>query len=167
MSFTVAEITADDWEAFRDIRLRMLQDTPLAYGETYEASLRIPEAEWRSRAGRGQEPHNASFVAVAEDGTWIGIMRGYVSQARGPMLISVFVDPGWRSRATGVADALLDAVIEWARGEGDTLRLEVHADNPRAAAFYARRGFVPTGNRRPYELPPHGDEVEMELPLGR
>lgn len=165
MSFTVREVTAEDWQEFREIRLRMLQDTPLAYGETYEASLRIDEAEWRSRAARGQEPHNASFVAVAEDGTWVGIMRGFVSHTRGPMLVSVFVDAGWRSRDRGVADALLDAVVAWARGEGETLRLEVHADNPRAAAFYRRRGFRETGNRRPYELPPFGDEVEMELQL--
>lgn len=165
MSFTVREVTAEDWREFRDIRLRMLQDTPIAYGETYESNLRLDEREWRARAGRGQQPHNASYVAVADDGAWIGIMRGFVSQTRGPMLISVFVDPAWRSRALGVADALLDAVIEWARGEGDTLRLEVHADNPRAAAFYRRRGFAETGNRRPYELPPYGDEVEMELSL--
>jgi len=48
---------------------------------------------------------------------------------------------------------------------GPQLRLEVHADNPRAMAFYRRRGFVETGNRRAYELPPYGDEVEMELRL--
>lgn len=165
MSFTVREVTAEDWREFRDIRLRMLQDTPIAYGETYAASLGIDEAEWRARAERGQQPHNASFVAVADDGSWVGIMRGFVSQTRGPMLVSVFVDPGWRSAAIGVADALLDAVVAWARGEGETLRLEVHADNPRATAFYRRRGFRETGNRRPYELPPFGDEVEMELRL--
>jgi ribosomal protein S18 acetylase RimI-like enzyme len=163
MSFTVREIGADDWEAFRELRLRMLRDTPIAYGETYESSLDLDEAAWRARAGKGQEPMNASFVAVADDGTWIGIMRGYVSLSRGAMLVGVFVDPGWRSRETGVADALLDAVIAWARGEGDTLRLEVHADNPRAAAFYRRRGFQPTGRRRPYDLPPYGEEIEMEL----
>lgn len=167
MSFHVRQVGADDWRRFRELRLRMLKDTPLAYGETYEASLRFGEAVWRERAARGATPGNASFVAEAEDGTWIGIMRGWVPPSAGPMLVGVFVDAAWRGRSAGVADALLDAVVDWARGEGDTLRLEVHADNPRAAAFYRRRGFVPTGRTRPYELPPYGDEVEMELRLDR
>ena len=93
MSYSVRDVTEDEWREFRELRLRMLRDTPIAYGETYEASLRMDEAEWRARAARGRQPHNASFVAVADDGTWIGIMRGFVSRARGPMLVGVFVDP--------------------------------------------------------------------------
>ncbi|WIB37098.1 GNAT family N-acetyltransferase [Curtobacterium sp. MCJR17_043] len=39
---------------------------------------------------------------------------------------------------------------DWARGRGDRILLHVHEDNPRAIAFYRRRGFVPTGRLVPY-----------------
>lgn len=165
MSFTLHRPTADDWERFRELRLRMLADTPIAYGDTYERAIAYIDEEWQGQAARANEGTNAAVVAVADDGEWIGIMRGYVSAQSGPMLVGVFVDPRHRGRDEGVADALLDGIVEWARGVGSHLRLEVHADNPRATAFYRRRGFRETGNRRPYELPPYGDEVEMELKL--
>lgn len=165
MSFTVRAVRPHEWERFRDLRLRMLADTPIAFGETLANAQALGERAWRERVARALEPHTAALVAVADDGTWVGIMRGFVSQARGPMLVGVFVDPAWRGRGAGVADALLDGVIGWARTEGDALQLDVHADNPRAIAFYRRRGFVPTGRTHRYDLPPYGDEVEMELRL--
>ncbi|MBO3664216.1 GNAT family N-acetyltransferase [Microbacterium stercoris] len=165
MPFTLHRPTADDWEKFRELRLRMLADTPIAYGETLAQSLAYIDEEWQNRAAHANAGTNAAVVAVAQDGEWIGIMRGYLSPRTGPMLVGVFVDARHRGRDEGVADALLDGIVEWARGVGPQLRLEVHADNPRAMAYYRRRGFVETGNRRPYELPPYGDEVEMELRL--
>ncbi len=53
----------------------------------------------------------------------------------------------------------------WALGHGDTLRLEVHEDNPRARRFYEKLGFTLTGRSREYELEPGGLELEMIKPL--
>jgi ribosomal protein S18 acetylase RimI-like enzyme len=167
MGFSIRTVRASDWQAFRDLRLRMLRDTPIAYNETYAHAAALPESEWRERAGRGQEPGNISLVAVADDGTWIGIMRGFVSARRGAMLVGVYVDPAWRGGEGGVADALLEGIVDWARTRGDALVLEVHEDNPRAIAFYRRHGFEPTGNVTPYNLEPYGDEIEMRLDLTR
>ena len=90
------------------------------------------------------------------------MMNGYVPDATtGPLLVGVYVAPGHRGRDAGVADALLDAVERWAAGHGTTLRLHVHEDNPRALAFYERRGFVRTGHTEPYGLDPTRSEIEM------
>lgn len=51
-------------------------------------------------------------------------------------------------RGTGVADALLDAAVDHARGQDlplDRLLLDVDPANERARAFYERRGFEPWG----------------------
>ncbi|MEL5990059.1 GNAT family N-acetyltransferase [Microbacterium phosphatis] len=166
MAFTIHRPAAADWERFRELRLRMLADTPIAFGETLEQSLLYIDEEWQIRAANANAGDSAAVVAVAEDGEWIGIMRGYRSTQRGPMLVGVFVDPRHRGSQAGVADALLDGIIDWAREMGSpVLRLDVHAENPRAIAFYRRRGFAPTGKILPYALPPYGDEVEMELRL--
>jgi ribosomal-protein-alanine N-acetyltransferase len=54
-------------------------------------------------------------------------------------------------RRTGLATALLDAVVGTAReGGADRLLLEVREDNAGALAFYAARGFVEVDRRRRY-----------------
>ena len=54
-------------------------------------------------------------------------------------------------RRTGLASALLDAVIAEAREAGtDRVLLEVRADNTGAMAFYAARDFVEVDRRRKY-----------------
>lgn len=165
--FTVRRFGADDWRALREIRLRMLADTPIAYGETHAAAAVLGDDIWRLRAARNEEPGNIGLAAIDADGTWLGVMRGFVDAARGPMLVGVFVDPAARGAQAGVADALLDGIIAWAAERADTLTLHVHAENPRAIAFYERRGFRDTGERLDYELPPYGIEYEMRLAIGR
>ncbi|WIB25994.1 GNAT family N-acetyltransferase [Curtobacterium sp. MCSS17_015] len=151
----------DDWAAFRDLRLRMLADTPLAFLETLAHARQLDEDEWRRRAGSGADDDTPCFVAEdVTTGAWAGIMGGRLDGGH-PLLVSVFVDPHHRGRESGVTDALLDAVEDWARGHGDRFLLDVHEENPRAIAFYRRRGFVPTGRRVPYPLPPHGEELEL------
>jgi ribosomal protein S18 acetylase RimI-like enzyme len=165
MSFLIRRIVGNDWQEFREIRLRMLADTPIAYGETLARARTLGDAQWIQRATNNEQDPNIGLVAIDEAGTWLGVMRGYMSASSGPMLVGVFVDPAARGRHEGVADALLDGIIDWARGLGTTLTLDVHADNTRAIAFYTRRGFIDTGVTMPYELEPGGTENEMRLAL--
>jgi GNAT superfamily N-acetyltransferase len=155
----------DDWQAVRALRLEMLRDYPLAYGETLEHALTVDEAGWRLRASRGTNPGQTSIVAI--DGErWVGHMGGYIPDATsGPLLVGVYVAPDYRGDVAGVSRLLLDAVEDWARLHGDTLRLEVHEDNPRARRFYEKLGFTLTGRTREYELPPGGLELEMIKPI--
>ncbi|GAA4375894.1 GNAT family N-acetyltransferase [Agromyces bauzanensis] len=155
----------DDWRQWRALRLEMLRDYPLAYGETLEHALTVDEAGWRARAARGTMPGQTSIVAI--DGErWVGHMGGYIPDATsGPMLVGVYVAPDHRGEKAGVSRLLLEAVERWALGHGDTLRLEVHEDNPRAKRFYEKLGFGLTGRSRDYELRPGGLELEMIKPL--
>lgn len=59
-------------------------------------------------------------------------------------LARLYVERPWHGR--GVGEALMDAAIEAARVRGGrTLWLGVWEHNPRARAFYARRGFAEVG----------------------
>ncbi|MGR0320698.1 GNAT family N-acetyltransferase [Agromyces sp. ZXT2-3] len=151
----------DDWREVRDLRLEMLGDTPIAFGDTLERALGYDEAEWRTRARRGESAVQTVIVAI-EGGRWVGTMGCYVPDAAtGPLLVGVYVTPDRRGGANAVADALLAEIERWASARADTLRLEVHEDNPRARRYYERRGFDYTGHSREYELEPGGLELEM------
>ncbi|WP_431218199.1 GNAT family N-acetyltransferase [Leifsonia xyli] len=163
--WVVRASTEDDWQAYRALRFEMLEDAPIAFLETLEQARRHPDEHWRRRASNSSGTTRL-FAAVAEDGRWLGSMGGF--QAAGapePFLVGVYVSPAWRGREHGMTDALLDAVVGWARGRGDRLLLEVHEHNEPAIRSYLRRGFVFTGRTQPYPLDRTANEREMALPL--
>jgi GNAT superfamily N-acetyltransferase len=159
---TIRPTTEDDWHEVRSLRLEMLRDTPHAFLETEQAALRLEEPEWRLRGARGTSATGVFLAAVDPGGRWVGTMGGTLSASTGdPVLVGVYITPSHRGHAAGVADALLDAIEEWARRHGSVLRLAVHEDNRRAQAFYSRHGFVLTGKDTPYPLNPSERELEM------
>jgi GNAT superfamily N-acetyltransferase len=160
--YRIRRTVASDWRAVRELRLEMLRDTPIAFGETLQDGLGHPESEWRMRAARGSAEHGISVAAIDPTGRWVGTMGGYLPDSgTGPLLVGVYVTPDHRGRDSGLFDTLLTAVEEWARSEGETLTLHVHEDNARARAAYLRRGFTETGHRAPYLLDPAAQEIEM------
>jgi len=49
------------------------------------------------------------------------------------------------ARGTGLADALMTALIDHASDTVEQIQLTVNAENPRAIKFYERHGFRPIG----------------------
>jgi GNAT superfamily N-acetyltransferase len=163
-NFVVRTTDEADWEHVRALRLEMLRDTPIGYGEAVNDALGRTAAEWRVRAARGQQPHGTSLVAITADGRWVGAMAGYVDDQK-PRLVGVYVTPSHRGRDAGVTDALLAGIGSWARQHGGVLWLEVHEDNRRAITAYERRQFRRTGATRPYDLDPSRVLIEMSKTL--
>jgi ribosomal protein S18 acetylase RimI-like enzyme len=157
--------TEEDWRAYRAIRLEMLDDTPIAFLETLERARTHPDEHWRNRTAN-RSASSRLFAAVDDTGAWLGTMGGFhATGAHHPHLVGVYITPRFRGRDQGMADALLDAVIAWARGRSDLLLLQVHETNEPALRFYRRRGFELTGSTEPYPLDPSTLELEMALSL--
>ncbi|MCW0200123.1 GNAT family N-acetyltransferase [Sphingopyxis sp.] len=70
-------------------------------------------------------------------------------------LHQLYVAP--EAKGTGVAAALMDWGIAWARERASILYLSVFTENPRAQAFYRRYGFTDIG-RNPFRVGNHIDE---------
>ena len=158
---TVCRLVADEWQAYRAIRLAMLQESPSAFGSTHAEAASIDEQLWRQRladnvvflARLGPTP--AGSVMYSEYG---------MTDLGDCALYGMWVDPGLRG--AGVGRTLVEAVVAEARAAGKR-RIVLHtvAGNDPAGRLYERTGFVPTGLTIPY---PHDDlvvEVEMELVL--
>lgn len=133
---------ARDWAALRAIRLEALAEEPDAYGSTYVESVTYPDERWRWIVV------DYRYYLAEQGERVVGMASGGANELHPGThwLYGMYVTPD--ARGTGVADQLVDAVIEWARGEGATaLYLQVTASLPRSRAFYARSGFVETGER--------------------
>jgi ribosomal protein S18 acetylase RimI-like enzyme len=134
----IQRIGPDEWEVFRHLRLRALREAPYAFGSRYDDWVEAPEASWRDRLA------NVPLNLVARmDGELVGMASGVVVDEDGAELISMWVDPA--VRGSGVASALIEAVVGWARTAGRATYLMVRSENTRAIAAYARAGFVDLG----------------------
>lgn len=158
MTQTVERLSSDDWKTWRELRLAALQEAPYAFGSTYERERAFGEPEWRVRV---DSPAGAAFVARL-DGEPVGIAAGYLPPDGDDdvaMLVAMWVDPA--ARGQRVAERLVTAVVDWARGTGrGELELETTAGNDAAARAYERCGFTPFAG-----VPSTPDGSVWRLPL--
>ncbi|MFJ9344503.1 GNAT family N-acetyltransferase [Streptomyces sp. NPDC101733] len=177
----VRPVRAEEWERAKGLRIAALQDpaAPVAFLEVLADAKARPDVFWQERTARAADGRGArQFVAEGVDGVWDGSVTMIVEEAgstdffgetveRGQgHLVGVFVRE--EQRGGGLADALFAAALEWAWSlEGPALervRLFVHAENPRAAAFYRRSGFVASG--RVVLLDDGAEELEYVVARG-
>jgi len=151
--FDLRRVGADDWQLWRDIRLRALAEAPDAFGSTL-AYWRIGDLEERWRNRLTDVPLNV--VAIGGDSA-LGQVSGTALDAEGRVeLISMWVDPA--ARGAGLGEALVAKVVEWARMSGAAaVVLSVKEMNAPAVALYRRVGFAPTDER--------ADEGEIRMQM--
>ncbi|MEM9169318.1 MAG: GNAT family N-acetyltransferase [Pseudomonadota bacterium] len=136
----------------KTIRLAALSADPDAFGSTFAAERDRPEEAWRSRLSKTDR---ATFVCVRAAAD-VGLAVAAANEDGSASLYSVWAAPS--ERGGGVGDALIDACVAWARGEGFT-RMTLNVGDGAAAAIrlYARHGFAPTGVVG--SLPPPRDHI--------
>lgn len=164
----VRRVVPADWEALRDIRLAALSDAPDAFGSTYAEQVAFTKQDWLERISdsprflafldhEDEEPNQAQEPS--------GLVGGYLSEPGVVELISMWVHP--RGRGRGVGEALIDAILAWARDDqrAATLHLWVTETNKPAIRLYERKGFTPTGERQPLPSNPDLPEIAMSRKL--
>ena len=155
---TVRRLVADDWQAYRAIRLAMLQESPSAFGSTHAEAAGLDEQLWRQRLA-----DNAVILARVGTSPAGSVMYSEfgMTDPGDCALYGMWVDPGFRG--AGVGRALVGAVIAQALSAGKRrLVLHIVAGNDPAGRLYERAGFVPTGHTVPF---PIDDAVEVEQEL--
>jgi len=150
-----------DWEAVRATRLSALADAPYAFASTLAREAAFDSHVWRR---------------IVEEGDWflawlcgqpVGIAAGLAEDdlpAEGH-LIAMWVAAA--HRGSTAATQLVEAVCDWAQGEGArAVTLWVADGNPRARRFYERLGFRSTGRRQPLPSAPEVGEEQLRRELG-
>lgn len=135
----------EDVELFKDIRLCALQDSPDAFGSTYEGAMERSGSSWRDQllATVSGNLRNTQFAFDAS--TCIGIAALYREEGldHGALLM-MWVHPDYRG--TEAATLLVSNLLSWAKGIGlSSVELSVTNTKVRAIAFYQKLGFSSTG----------------------
>jgi ribosomal protein S18 acetylase RimI-like enzyme len=159
----VRRVLPDDWPALRALRLEALADTPIGFLETLARAQAYGDEEWQYRARRGAVGGDSVQVLAFAGDHPVGTVVGFVRDGRG-WLAAVYVTPARRGGA--LLERLVRGLTDWFRERGlDEVHLEVHEDNARAQRAYATLGFVPTGERQPYDPDPTRSELTLVAPL--
>lgn len=157
-------VTVEDWALWRRLRLAALREDPAAFSSRLAdwQGAGDREERWRDRLGM---PDAFNLVALL-DNSPAGMVSSVPTDRPDEVeLISMWVHR--RARGRGVSDALVEAVVEHARGQGKrAVCLSVAEHNVAAFALYRRHGFVPAPELD--KLMPDGvrREVGQRLVLG-
>lgn len=139
---TIRRLTAPDWQTYRAIRLRALEDSPDAFAATLTEQLARPDAAWADRiALAATSPDEIALIAERE-GAPVGLAwaKADASDTAVAELFQVWVAPEVRGK--GIATRLLRAAIDWARARGfSTMTLGVTEGDTPAVRLYLREGF--------------------------
>lgn len=131
-----------DAASFRTLRLHALRTEPASFGMSCAEEEALPAAAWPSLLESA-----AVFAAEGRDGALLGSaglrVEGPEKLRHKGTVWGVYVRP--EARGTGLAPALLAAVLAHAATVVEEVRLTVSGDNPAAVALYARAGFVAYG----------------------
>ena len=126
----------------------------------------FPADPWSEELFRAalDSPHTVLLAAEEENGSVLGyaVLSAVLDEGN---LDNIAVAP--RCRRQGVADTLLSALTDFARGRLSVLMLEVRASNLPAVTLYEKHGFVPVGRRKNYYNAPNEDAILMTLELER
>jgi ribosomal protein S18 acetylase RimI-like enzyme len=170
-ALTIRRATGADAEPLAELALRSFMDAFAAQNQPDDV------AAYTSRVyGPAQQ---AAEIANPDIVTLVGEVDGRMAayaQVRwippGPGVVGTepveimrfYVDRPWHGR--GIAQRMMDAVLRTAREEGArTAWLAVWEHNPRAMAFYARRGFRVVGAQDFWLGSDRQNDKVMMLPL--
>ena len=147
MSFVIKRLGVEDVAAYRTIRHEALANHPEAFVSTAEGFAGKSDAEIRQTLEA-----LAVFGAFLPDGSLGGINAflrndGAKEQHRGWM-IQVYVRP--EQRGTGMAQALVEHLVEHARHHVLQIHLGVWSENIPANKLYQRLGFETYGTEPRY-----------------
>jgi ribosomal protein S18 acetylase RimI-like enzyme len=137
-NFTIRHLTPADATDYRAIRLAALQDTPEAFGSTYESEAGRPLSGW------GERLATPGAFAAYVDGKIVGMAR-FVQDSGSPKerhkgaVYAMYVTP--EARGLGLGSALLEALIDHASTVVEQLRLSVVDTNEAAIRLYQKHGF--------------------------
>ncbi|GGW73274.1 hypothetical protein GCM10010503_58480 [Streptomyces lucensis JCM 4490] len=133
-------------EAIADLHLR-------ARSTYYPDGVPQSDVDWREAWLGSIERPDGHVLCAVERGRIVGIASFRAPDGAAAHTVKLFqfhVDPGrWRA---GIGTALHAACVEQWRADGErTAVLDVHVDNRRAQAFYARQGWIPDPDNPPAE----------------
>lgn len=160
----IVEVTANDWQTYKKLRLQSLKDSPDAFGSVYKREAEFSDKEWRSRLVFNQNEKLAVIAMVNEEP--VGLAFGVLHK---PSDDTAFIYQMWVSplaRGLGVGRLMINRIMCWAKDLNvNYLSLDVTTNNTAAINLYKTSGFEPYGVLQKLRESSHLETQSMRMPL--
>lgn len=135
--FEIKKLTADDWEKFRELRLKGLQTDPESFARSYEEEVAYDADYWTTRLANTDRTYY-----VAEDGDRFVATATSNKYAQDTYSIqAVYTLPEFRGK--GLSETLITKLIDEAKQKGaKKITLAVNQKNTNALSLYKKLGFT-------------------------
>jgi ribosomal protein S18 acetylase RimI-like enzyme len=165
----IRRFASSEWPAYRALRLRSLLDAPDAFGSSFAAEEAWAHELWMARlTAASVSGRDCPLVAesAGADGAMLGLLWAKC-EAGDAGIVNLF--QMWvasEARGRGVASALVDEAVAWARSiQARLVQLGVVCNNQAAIQLYLRKGFHNVGTPEPIRPGSALLEQTMQLPL--
>ncbi len=162
----VRKLSAEDFEKFRDLRIKALTDDPTAFAEYYEKYDDETDAKWRKYLEASVEEKKSIMLFALDGDKAVGMVGAVFDDNPKVMhvakLFGVFVDSAYRGQ--GVGKMLLESVLDKVVDRGGILKivLDVNPAQQEAVGLYHKFGFKTVG-KLTRELKISGEYYDLEV----
>ena len=144
-TITVRRFRADEWQAFKNIRLKALETDPHVFGASLEDSRAYPDKKWQEDV---MLEHVGIFGVFAEKELigMTGIAK--LEEEGAAVLWGSWLEPVWRGK--GVSEKMYAARLDWAHERADITHIVV---SHRESNVESRRANQKAGFKYTYSKP--------------
>jgi len=144
--FIISNLSTDNWQAYKELRLQALKNAPQAFADSYSKEVLLPDCEWQTRLE--QNGKSSWFVFACRGGKLIGMTGAVQSEADkreySATICHTYVDSLFRKQ--NVSDELLNTLLKTLQNNKiEIAHLFVSQSQRGAIKLYKRCGFKIAG----------------------
>lgn len=148
--YVIRPAMPDDAVGMLELMCSVMEESHNGILYSHGDTLRTVEEQRKVVEQRMASENAIMFLAVANGQVvgYVSCVGGVISSTKHTASVGLMVDKAWRGK--GIGTALMEHIIEWARGKMiiHRVELEVFTVNPRAAHIYEKLGFQLEGIKR-------------------
>lgn len=139
----IAAFSVSQWKAYRNLRLRAIQESPQAFLDTEEQTRAFPGKKWKQRLADAAAGKSWQLFAKL-DGKLVGMIGAYRSgediHNDSATAVGLWVAP--KARGNGVGRKLMETLVDALEKKSiKTVYLSVNVEQKAAVSLYKKLGF--------------------------
>lgn len=130
----IVSLRPEEWQLYKELRLRALKEEPQAFGSTYEENLNHPDAYWKQRLEDSFKKDTQWLLFARLNNQLIGMIGAYLEKEDQAEVIAMYVMP--ETRGKGISKLLMKELIKKIKINNDIKKIIITVNPEQKAALH-------------------------------